>query len=364
MAEKKVLTICSQAGGANALLPVIGKIGPKIKVYSICDGPAKGIFADHSIPYFTLGDQDLSRLLEDEAPCLLLLGQACPAQGELALEQKATLVAKEMNIPILSLSDFWTNGTQYFSDTSGVLSQDLLPDTITVIDNTQLEIMIEDGFPPEKLVVTGNPHFDSLDLKSAQFTGEDRHEIRARNGVHEERFIFYAAHVQKKYEKMYGFCDLHVLNVLDEGLREIDYEVATVVKMHPAASIEEQELITKYVEGMRNTRIASADSAQDLALASDLVVTAFSTVGIEALLMGRPVVSLQPGLSGENFYRFVTERGLVPVGFTHDECTDLLRYVVDDDAYRHLLAENAKSFKTHGGATERVVSLIYEQIKD
>jgi len=174
--------------------------------------------------------------------------------------------------------------------------------------------------------------------------------------------IFYAAHVQKKYEDRYGFYDLHVLNALNEGLRGVDYSVATVVKMHPAASSAEQGLIKECVEGMKNARIVYEESARDLALASDLVVTAFSTVGIEALLMGRPVVSLQPGLSGENPYRFVTNPGIVPVGFTHDECVDLLRCIVHDDAYRRLLAENAKSFKTDGRATERVAALIYEYL--
>jgi len=165
MAEKKVLTICSHAGGANALLPVIEQIESKIKVHSICDGPAKGIFEDHRTPYFALTAPNLNILLETEPLCLLLLGQACPERGELALEQKATLVAKEMNIPSVSISDFWTNRTQYFFATSGVLNQSLLPDIITVIDGTQLEIMIEDGFPAEKLVVTGNPYFDTLSQK-------------------------------------------------------------------------------------------------------------------------------------------------------------------------------------------------------
>ena len=67
-------------------------------------------------------------------------------------EHSLTLAAKKYGIKTLSVSDFWTGRIPYFSDQfveNGKFK--FLTDKITVLDELQKKIMIEEGFPKEKV---------------------------------------------------------------------------------------------------------------------------------------------------------------------------------------------------------------------
>lgn len=363
MKSPNITTVCSQAGGANALVPVLRRLASSsAEIHSLCEGPARDIFDWQGLDYVEeLSKDSLDEVIGMPHTDLVLLGQACPENGKLTVEQRAVPIARKQNVRSVSISDFWTSRHLCFSGGSKSIDCNLLPDCITVIDETNRNIMIKEGFPASKLIVTGNPHFDSLERKAR----DDRlgRNIREKYGITADCLIFHPTQLLTNYENLFGYNDLDVLRVLDDA-QISGGSVFTLIKMHPGTSQKNQNEIARYVAGMTNARVVFEESTQDLVLASDLVVTSHSTVGIEALLMERPVVSVQPGLCKENRYQFVTKTGLVPVGFTHEECRDLLRCAATDKAYRFHLVDNAKSFRTDGQATERVVSLIYDQIRN
>ena len=134
-----------------------------------------------------------------------------------------------------------------------------------------------------------------------------------------------------------------------------------MVKLHPRAPQEEYNEVSAYVEQNKNIRLVSTHP-HELLLASDIVFTPFSTVGIEAVLMGKPCISLQPGQISEDYFIAMTKSGIVPVGYTEDDCRALVKKALSDENYRKAVAEKASSFKTDGKATDRVTQLVYDMV--
>jgi len=88
-----------------------------------------------------------------------------------------------------------------------------------------------------------------------------------------------------------------------------------------------------------------------------------STVGIEAVYMRKPCISIQPGLITEDFLAVLTKNRLIPVGYIEEDCKSLIKKVIVDKTYREKeLIEQASSFRTDGKATERVTNLVYEML--
>jgi len=141
-------------------------------------------------------------------------------------------------------------------------------------------------------------------------------------------------------------------------------KVGMVVKLHPRVPGEDLVEISQYIDDSSEGRIkllANIDPL-DLILASDLTLTPFSTLGIKAVYMRKPCISLQPGLKAKD--RFViSKKGFIPVGYTTNDCEKELRKAILDNEYRQEeLLQRAAGFKTDGKATERVAELIYKML--
>jgi len=137
-------------------------------------------------------------------------------------------------------------------------------------------------------------------------------------------------------------------------------DVGIVVTTHPRSPDKEAIRAIIANSGVNMVFLEGVPSWQ-VALVADLTIVEVSTVGLEAVLMRRPVISLQPELAGENEL-VVSRFGFVPTGFTAQECRDFLVKAANPN-YRKELLEKSAGFTTDGKATERVVQLVYSLLK-
>ena len=139
--------------------------------------------------------------------------------------------------------------------------------------------------------------------------------------------------------------------------------MALFVKLHPRVPQEDLDEISAYINGESEgkMRLVSGIHSQELILATDLTLTPFSTLGIEAVYMGKPCISMQPNLQSEDYLAILTKNGIIPVGYTTEDCRALVKKAFVDDDYREQeLIQQASSFRTDGKATERVTNLVYD----
>jgi UDP-N-acetylglucosamine 2-epimerase len=246
-----------------------------------------------------------------------------------------------------------------------------LPNKIAIMDQYAEIDMLREGFDKKALVITGNPHFDDLEAKARRFTDEEKWRVRQHVGLDTDVLFFYAANAWKKEKPKLGYWDLDNIKLVNDTLKRLpDQErkrCGLVVKLHPRVESEDLDEISTYINQESDDRIklVTGISPQELILASDLTLTPFSTLGIETVYMGKPCISMQPGLKGEDYLAILTKNELIPVGYTPDHCRALVKKAFVDNEYREQeLIKQASNFRTDGRATERVAGLVYQLLEN
>ena len=170
--------------------------------------------------------------------------------------------------------------------------------------------LLQAGFPAARLVITGQPAFDTLrEFGSAR----QRQAVRAalRGAVERPfartRVLYVSQPLSLQYSTQeLGFHEDQVLAdtiaALDAVLDGAATQASLLVKPHPrdvVAQIKRRipvhsaRLAVRVLDG---SGVGQTLDVRQLALASDLVIGMNSTALMEACLLRRPVISYQPGL--------------------------------------------------------------------
>lgn len=397
---KKVLATSWHTGGINAIIPVINQISQEGNVDIVTLGHlnSESVLNDRKVKFKTISDYGLTnvsvesirKILEIERPDLLLTGTSVQDKTNRdVIEQTATLAAKEKGIKSLAVLDFWANYSLRFNDTYTNERHKFLPDKIAIMDSFALQDMIAEGFDSESLVITGNPHFDNLEGLVRNFPSSQKDNIKYELGVPQGiPFLFYAGGAFLEVLDQYGYWDQDILEIIVDSLSQLPKEKQPFValSLHPGvlnkdSKREDLPKLAEYINGTSYERIKlvlgkepwvsinpqkytveESLKSQKLAIVSDLTMTAISTIGIEAVYMGKPCVSLQPNrLTSMDDSLVISRRGVVPVGYTPDACREIVLGCANPNNYKPLV-KKASFFRTDGMATDRVTSLVYEMI--
>jgi hypothetical protein len=369
--KKKVLATSWHPGGMNAILPVVNRFTADglIDVVTIGHDHSTRLLDAHGAEYRTINDyslrdvslESMKALLEKEAPDLVLAGTSVQDESRRdIIEQTMVFAAKQKGICTLAVLDYWGNYSLRFTDAYAGEPFKFLPDKIAIMDKFAEKDMLKEGFSKDLLVITGNPHFDDLESKARNYSDNERQAVRKQAGLNNELLIFYAANIWKKQSKDFGYWDLDNIRLINNALKGQN-DAKLIVKLHPRTPEEDRREITQYTgQSSGKIRILQGIDTQEVVLASDLTVVAVSTVGIEAVYLRKPCISIQPGLKREDLLAVVTQNGIIPYGHTQDDCEALVKRAATDKKYREkTLSEKAKSFRTDGRATERVTNLAY-----
>lgn len=201
-----------------------------------------------------------------------------------------SLLAKKKNVPTLLVQQGLSNGNypewRFFTQ-----------DIVAAMGETSRLDMISQGVPAERVVVTGHPGFDQYASIESDLYPQVRSAFGLRN---DQKMILFAS--QPYYVGVFNNPD-----VRKEMIRAIVNTVAVlknvilIVKPHPGESVSE---LKKLIGEGKNVRIVNR--TMDIAClvkACDVLVTFFSTVALQALYAGKPVINVNFHNSGaENPY--------------------------------------------------------------
>jgi len=379
--KQKVLATSWHPGGMNAIIPVIKRLRQeqKVDVVTIGHHYSETILSGHKIAYHRINDyglenvsvESMATLLDQENPDLILTGTSAQDENNKeVIEHTITLAGRKKKIPTIAVLDSWMNYSLRFNDINSGENFRFLPDTIAIMDHYAEKDMLAEGFDQKRLVITGNPHFDDLESKAREFTKERKNELKLQIGLDVKVLFFYAAGAWKKQKPQWGYWDLDNIQLMNEVLKEMtpreSQECGVAVKLHPRVPSEDLGEIKTYIEkeAAERIKLVSGLHPHDLVLASDLTLTPNSTVGIEAVYMGKPTLSIQPHLQGEDYLAILTKNKIIPVGYTPEQCRALVQKAFVDREYREKeLIEQSSSFRIDGKATERVAELIYQNLE-
>lgn len=373
--KKKIIVVASHTGVANAVVPVIKRLAHRkdIEVLVFGHRVARRVFQENRIEYKNVdGDVSLTsmiNLLRKENPNLVLTGTASQERQEDVIEQTIVLAAgKELGVRSLVILDLWGSYSRRFSDMNTGKKFKFLPTRIAILDEIAREEMLQEGFPPKLLRITGNPHFDDLFQKAKQFTETEKQAIRERIGLKVDLLLFFAGSSFLVEKEKMGYWDLDIIDLLVKVLERVKRKkVGLAIKLHPnvmyPGTPHRDLLVTEeYLRkiSQQNIRLIKNVSTQKLVLTSDITMVTVSTMGVEAVYMGKPCISLQPGTDREKDLLLISRKGIIPAGYTTEMCLALIRQAIENPKYLEEVNERASGFKTDGKATERVVNLVLD----
>ena len=367
----RILIICGDPGGANAVVPVIKQLHSEKKgtILVFAYRQAIDIMKKNDISFSSLdekiSDSAILDILHSNRPVIIVSGTSCNPIG---LEIKFIHAARQLKIPYLAILDYWCNYSMRFSREEGDLKY--VPDKIAIMDIAAYHEMIAEGFHPDNLIITGHPAFDALAECKSNFTSENRQKIR--NSFHlkiNELFIVFVSEPVSIFfgeddsnPQFIGYTEKSVLNNLVTALEQISKDfnkrIVLLIRPHPREKPDDYEKITSNTIRI----IVSKDhNPREIVMASDLVIGMTSELLVEACYLGCIVVSLQPEHRLKDVLPTNNHGFSIPV-YSTEKIPDALKMTLIDPDTRSGIKNKLEHFKHDGHATNRVVNTIYQMI--
>ncbi|MEQ1760509.1 MAG: hypothetical protein ABL986_19530 [Vicinamibacterales bacterium] len=363
MFPESIVTISGDAGGAAALAPVLSLLQRddrvSLKHYAYAQAP--DVLQQAGIPNLQLHSCDVAlarRILARERAALLLTATSV---NDLEFEKQFVVAARQSACPSLGVLDFWSNYVQRFEDEQGVAN--CSPDVLTVMDACAASGVRNAGIPSE-LKITGHPAFDGLLAWRQTFSADKRRFVRTALGVQASDFlvIFVSQAIAELYgdaKKHLGFDQDSVRQIVTQTLAQLppDQRRVLAIRRHPREIGERVE----NRHGSLDVVLDSTPHRWDAVMAADLVVGMNSVLLLEASYLGAPVISLQPGLRGDDFLPSNGWGGSAAAYRLEDATALLSEYVLDASA-RTKLGARAAEFAPEGHAAERICECVHQQL--
>jgi hypothetical protein len=298
MTDRRILFFSCEAGGAEVLAPLAGLLTarPGFHATVACYGHAQDRFARRGLN--TMATQPVERndpfLLQLVEPDLLITSAASLPSEDMS-EKFLWRHALRQGIPSLAFLDQWQNYGARFSGCNETEYLAYQPDYINCINQLGFEEMKAAGFASDRLLMLGHPYLDTL---AADTAAMDADAIRTRLGIGRagEVALFVSEPISEYCGLVRGY-DQYA--VLDDFLSHYDRQPmppVILLKLHPKDPRDRyRELIDRY-RRVDTHLLDQAFTPLECILAADRVFGMSSIMLLEAFILGKPVVSLQPGL--------------------------------------------------------------------
>lgn len=363
-----VLSVCGDPGGARAVAAVIRllEFEQRVNLVNYAYNQATGILKHDGIKLSLLPDQaDENRALRclgESGASFLLTGTS---HNGVDWEKSFVSSARQLGIRSLAVLDFWSSYAARFSDEHGRLAY--VPDQVAVMDERARIEAIAAGIPERCITVTGQPAFDSLAECRRQFSRERRSSIRASLGIEENSLLvlFASQPIRKIYGKDTadprhpGFVEGSVIHGLIAALemicRKSNRRITLILRPHPRETHDE---FSRYRSSVIDVIVSDEGDRREYAMSSDLVVGMNSILLVEACYLSCVVVSLQPGLHGND--TLPTNAWGTSVGvYRESEIGAAIEKMLLNTSARNAIVQKASLLKLDATATRCVADHIY-----
>jgi len=361
---KKIAAYFSQVGGANALMPLIGKLTDRYEVsvfgrqavmdklkngYSLireahADSSSRAAleWLDAVRPDVLVTDTINLRRVEDGGMCIELWGRA-----------------RKYGIPSIAYVDSWWAYDERFR-LPGESGFENVPYRIATVDTHAQDALIDLGYPRERLIVTGSPRFQMLTERSCAFDADMRRRFCASKRVaKDDRLIIFVSQPIEQVlgsQEEWGFSEKSILEAVLATIQRLPEterrHIVLAVLSHPEE--DERQLaahLDRFAGGVRTFMIDGNDAISCIE-ASDMVVGMFSILLVEALIMGRIAISIQLGLKREDML-ITNKLGATVAARSEEALAATFGRALVDSGYRSHLASLAKRYVYIADSMER-----------
>lgn len=263
-------------------------------------------------------------------------------------EQAALEVAKSMNITTLGMVDL------YGLDSDLYAQRRIQPDVTCVIAEVVRQRLLGRGMEAERVVVTGNPAFDGLFSEHNKVAAQRFLDSKCWSKL---SCILWAGHAEPYNHPQTSVpagmsLPLEIERVLREHVIAND-ELCLVVRYHPSDWY-------RYPRHSPHPRIHFSETPHELLhpllQASAIVVVQTSTVGLEAAIVGIPVLAIENSPSAQDEFNLV-RLGVASPCLTPAELPQRLTEILQKNY------SIPTDYATDGGSAARVADVLISMLK-
>lgn len=295
----KILVGAGDVGGARAILPVLHYLKKTTDI--LIEIINHGYIGDHAPKSWPRADLTENEI---EVRKTLLAGFDAYIFGTsvhdtFALE--VVHIAKELSVPVVCVLDNWMNYKRRL-EMDGL--PPLYPDVYAVMDDLAKKEAVEQGIPERILCITGHPGLSDLADQYDSYPFDDRFEILKNFGFSQEKklvvFISEPAEMDQGPDltcpRYRGYTEKTVLKSLLKYLQIFSNGIQVGIVPHPREDVSALLQIWEEGKGELQGGILSFKTGREAMFIADGVCGMASILLYEALLIGKPVLSLQPDL--------------------------------------------------------------------
>jgi len=266
------------------------------------------------------------------------------------LERALILLGRRLRIPSLRLQ-IGIVGYQYESG-------EFMVDKMAVTGQIAKDIIMKTGIAPsDKLVVTGSPVYDRL-VKADKFFSKEPICRNLSLDLNRKIVVFASENLSPEKNRMHARVVCRVMKNFPE--------VQFVIKVHPAE--RDILLYESIAREMGRTCVVIRDfDIHQILYVSDIVILCFSTTGLEAMILKKPLIILCQFMEKPPV-DYASEGAAIRTR-TEQELRDTIKELLENEQARHELAKNRDTFIykyayiQDGKSTERVCDLIEDMSK-
>lgn len=344
---RSILFVAQDAGGFQAIIPVFRRLQKRttMRVAGVFGDVARVLPTSRGLQLVhpeKVSDAKLRRVFDDFQPQIVVVG---PSASATSLDKRAMQVARQRSIPIVMVTDNCMNANLFFGKAGDA---PLMPDRVCVMNAVCAKEVQKHHVPVSRLMVTGSPYFDTVkhSMEGAQQKKDTLLFIC-------QPFTEFAAAFPGAG---YGYSEVDVFSDVVTAAQRLGTWKKIVVRWHPRTRNRR-----KFDEIIRQSALPialdAASPLQRLIRTSSLVVGMNSTALMDAVLMGKPVVSYQPQLNREDAL-MTNAWGLSTLVTDPKKLPEAMRRAVRKNTSKHLSGLREKMLPS--GATNRVIRVIEE----
>ncbi len=305
--SKDILIFVEDPGAVNFVTPLIAALKREhLRIVIVAEGLAKDYLNRSNIAFESVDSSvSVHQILDKEQPKLILIGTS---ENPDSLGLKLIEATRNRGIKSIGLIDARMNAPYRFRGRTED-SLTYAPDYLFVPDDWTKDAFYEIGYPREKIMVTGHPHYDYVLEVGRRLSKEDqvsalRKQIFPAAGNEQKIITFisegslrtyhrHAQNIDVKYNftgwgLSTGRTEIIVEELLD-SVKIIRPRPYLVLRLHPKDLPDD---FSQYAD--RIDYFSRKESPLEVVYASDLVVGMTSMLLCEAALMGKDALSIIP----------------------------------------------------------------------
>jgi len=226
---------------------------------------------------------------------------------------------------------------------------------LAVSGEAVLDWCLQNGARPEQIVVTGQPRFDAL----LQPPPIKRQEIVAQLQLSLDKPIWLLAPEPATVTRQLG---RWMRTMMFNALEQLP-EVQAILRVHPSDDEAEHRVILQSRSGLiQRVRVSRWPDVLSVLHACDLAVIGQSTLGLEAMLVDKPVIVLWPPGKLDGVVPYIQERSVLHAS-NSEELVRAGQRLCDPQVQRAQVRSQRRfveryAYRADGRNTERVIEVI------